>query len=76
MLLMNQSSTINMGKRDMLVSYLTKVIELKDQLPTIGKNVEDKELVSIPLNTLFSYWMPFSQRVCARENFKICKALG
>jgi hypothetical protein len=53
----------------MVVSYLTKVTELKDQLVAIGTNMEDMESVSIALNGLAPSWMPFVQSVCARENF-------
>jgi hypothetical protein len=52
MLLRNQLSTIHMSKTDTVVSYLTKITELRDQLVAIGTQVEDQELVSISLNGL------------------------
>jgi hypothetical protein len=41
-----------MGNMDNVVSYLTKITELKDQFSTIETKVEDQELVSIALNEL------------------------
>jgi hypothetical protein len=52
-----------MCKIDTMVSYLTRIIELKDQLVDIGTKVEDQELVSISLNGLAISWMPFVQGV-------------
>jgi len=49
MLLRNKILVVCMSKIDIMVSYLTKVTELRDQLVTIGIKVEDKELVSISL---------------------------
>jgi hypothetical protein len=53
---------------DTMVSYLTKISELKDQLAAIGTKVEDQEIVSIALKGLAPSWMPFVQGICAREN--------
>jgi hypothetical protein len=55
-----------MSKIDMVVSYLTKDKNLRDQLATIGTKAEDEELVSIALNGLAPSWMPFVQGVYAR----------
>jgi hypothetical protein len=66
-----QAFVVCMSKTDTVVSYLTKVIELRDQLVTIGMKVEDKELVSIALNGLAPSWMPFVQGVCAHETLPI-----
>jgi len=41
-----------MSKIDTMVSYLTVISELKDQMVTIGTKVEDQELVSISLKGL------------------------
>jgi hypothetical protein len=56
-----------MSKTDTMVSYLTRITELKDQLATIGTMVEDQELVSIALKGLVPSWMPFVQGVCAQD---------
>jgi predicted nuclease of restriction endonuclease-like RecB superfamily len=52
MLLQNKLSTIPMTKTDNVVSYMAKIIELRDKLSTFSMKVEDKELVSIDLNGL------------------------
>jgi hypothetical protein len=48
-----------MSKTDNVVSYMAKIIELRDQLSAIGMKVEDKELVSIALNGILPSWRPF-----------------
>jgi hypothetical protein len=57
-----------MSKIDTMVSYLTRISELKDQLPTIGTKVEDQELVSISLKELAPSWTHFVHGVCVQEN--------
>jgi hypothetical protein len=63
----NDISTIHLSKIDIVVSYLASTTELKDQLVSIGTMVEDKKLVSITLNGLFSSWRPFVQGVYSCE---------
>jgi len=67
MLLRNNVSMVCTSKTDTLVSYLTNVTKLRDQLDDIGMKVEDKKLVSISLNGIASSWMPFFQDICAHE---------
>ena len=50
-----------------MVSYLSKIIEFRDQLVVIGTIVENQELVAIPLNGLVASWRPLVQGVRARE---------
>jgi len=59
MLLLGKLLAMCMSKIDIVVSYLFKIIELRDLLATIGIVVEDKELVSIALNRLVPYWRTF-----------------
>jgi hypothetical protein len=42
-----------------MASYLMKIIELRDQLVSIGVKVEDEELVPIALNGFSPFWKPF-----------------
>jgi hypothetical protein len=71
MLLRNKISTIHMSKTDIVVSYLAKTTELRDQFTAIGTKVEDKELLPIALEGFAPSWKPFVQGVCARENLPI-----
>jgi hypothetical protein len=52
MLLQNQPLAIRMSKTDTIVSYLTRINELNDQLAAINTKVENQELVSIALKGL------------------------
>jgi hypothetical protein len=45
---------IRMSKTNTMVSYLSRIAELKDQLATIETMMEDEELVSIALKGLVS----------------------
>jgi hypothetical protein len=56
-----------MRKTNTMVSYFTKITELKDQLVAIGTKMEGKYLVYIALNGLASTWMSFFQYVYACE---------
>jgi hypothetical protein len=59
---------MHMSKTNIVVSYMTRITKLRDQLGAIGTKVEDKELVSIALNGLVPSWKPFVQGVYACEN--------
>ena len=48
--LKNKLLVIHTSKTNTIVSYLTKVIRLRDQMVAIGTKVEDKELLSIVLS--------------------------
>jgi hypothetical protein len=49
MLLRNKLSTIHKSKTDNVVSYMPKIIELRDRLSAVGMQVEDKEFVHVIL---------------------------
>ena len=49
MLLQNQLSTIRMSKKNTMVSYLTKIIELKDQFAAIRAMLEVHKFVYVAL---------------------------
>jgi hypothetical protein len=53
-----------------MVNYLAKVAKVRDQLVSIGKKVENKNMVFIALNGIAPSWKPLSNLgVCACENF-------
>lgn len=47
---------IKMAKEDLVMSYFMKISKLKDQLGTIGHDIEDKDIVMISLNGLPDSW--------------------
>ena len=57
-----------MTRLDTVTNYLMKVTQIRDQLATVGKNIEDKELVNMALNGFPPQWEAFIQGTCAREN--------
>lgn len=59
MLLQNNIPANKMSKTNIVVNSLSKITKLRDQLPAIGRVVEDKVLVSIALNALVASWRPF-----------------
>lgn len=48
MLLKNKLTSTHMSKTDIVASYVIQVTELRDQLATIGKEIDEK--VQITLN--------------------------
>ena len=52
---------------DTLTTYLTKILEVRDELGAAGDKVEDEELVRYALNGFAAKWHTFVQGVVARE---------
>ena len=65
--LRNQLRCISMSSSDSINSYLMKISQYRDHLAAIEDPVNDKELVTITLNGLPTFWEPFIQGVCARD---------
>ena len=49
-------------------SYFTRVSQIKEQLETMGEDVENGEVVMTTLNGLPRSWDSFIQGICARRN--------
>jgi hypothetical protein len=56
-----------MSSSDIVVSYLMRITQIRDQLAAIGEVVDDVELVNVALSGLPSSWEPFVQGLCTRE---------
>jgi hypothetical protein len=67
-ILRNKLKSIVMTRSDTVTSYLMKITQLRDQLTTVGENVEDTELVNMQLNGFATSWEPFVKGICARED--------
>ena len=57
-----------MSKIHIMVIFLIRINELKDQLATIRTNIEDQDLVSITLKGIDPPQEPFVKGICAQEN--------
>jgi hypothetical protein len=68
MILRNKLRSIEMTRSDSVTSYLMKVMQICDQLATVGEKVADAELVNMALNGFPTSWEPFVKGICAREN--------
>jgi len=56
MLLCDKFPSIQMSKTNIVVSYLTKILKLRDQFVAIREVVKYKELVYIALNPFVPSW--------------------
>ena len=57
--LRNQLSNLKMSSSEFFASYFMRILELRDQLSTIGDLLNDRELVMNTLNGLPPSWEPF-----------------
>lgn len=57
-----------MTRLNKVTSYLMKVMQILDQLATIGEKVANAKIVNMALNGFPTSWEPFVQGVCACEN--------
>ena len=57
-----------MTRTDIVISYLTRVSQVRDELGAVGEKVEDNELVRIALNGFSKSWDSFVRGIVAREN--------
>jgi hypothetical protein len=57
---------VKMNKSDIVSNYFMRILQIKDQLATIGDSLDDAELVTT-LNGFPSSWDPFVQGICARS---------
>jgi hypothetical protein len=67
MLLREKLKSTKMAKEDSVVTYLTKLNQIRDELATVGETVDKTELVRTALNGFTKRWDMFVQGVVARE---------
>jgi hypothetical protein len=56
-----------MTKSNMMISYLTKITQVRDELEVVGEVMSDEELVRTTLNGFSKSWAPFIKGIVARE---------
>lgn len=65
--LKNKLRTLKMSKDDTIDSFFTKISQIRDQLTTIGVNVDDGDLVQTAVNDLPLSWETFLSSVNGHE---------
>jgi hypothetical protein len=63
MILRNKLRSIMMTRSNTITNYLMRITQIRDQLATVGKKVEDTKLVNMALNGIPSSWEPFSKGI-------------
>ena len=57
-----------MTRSDSIIGYLRKVMQICDQLATVGEKIAEIEVVNMALNRFPTSREPFVQGICAPEN--------
>ena len=68
MVLREKLKNTKMNKGDNMISYLTRISQVRDELGAMGEKVEDAKLVRTALNGVVKPWMIFVEFVVAREH--------
>ena len=68
MVLRDKMRTTKMSKTDIVVTYLTKIMQVHDEISTIGEIVLDHEMVRMVLNGVTEPWKVFIEGIVAHEN--------
>ena len=69
MVLKEKLKAIKMANSKSVVTYLTKLSSIRDELAAIGETIASTELAKIALNGLPKSWEVFVDGIIARENF-------
>ena len=68
MVLREKLKSIKMAKVEGVITYLTRVSQVRDELATVGEVVPSSELVQTTLNGVAKPWAIFVEAIVAREN--------
>ena len=66
MVLKDKLHNVKMTKDESVISYLTRVAQVKDELAVVGKTVLDSELVRIALKGFTKKWEVFVKCIVGR----------
>jgi hypothetical protein len=67
--------SIKMTKAENVVTYLTRLTQVRDELGAVGEAIVDNELVRITLNGVSKQWVVFVEGIVAREKLPNWKCL-
>jgi hypothetical protein len=68
MVLREKLKSIRMTKAENVVTYLTRLTQVRDELGVVGEAIVDSELVRTTLNGVTKQWVVFVEGIVAREN--------
>lgn len=57
-----------MAKGESVVSYLTRIRQIEDELAAVGDKIDDSELVKVASNGFSKRWDIFVSVIAGREN--------
>jgi hypothetical protein len=63
----SQGAVIKMTKAENVVTYLTRLTQVRDELGVVGEAIVDNELVRTTLNGVSKQWVVFVEGIVARE---------
>jgi hypothetical protein len=67
MVLREKLKSIKMTKAENVVTYLTRLAQVRDELGVVGEAIVDSELVRTTLNGVSKQWVVFVEGIMARE---------
>ena len=67
-MLREKLKSIRMNKGKIMVSYVARITQVRDELGAMGERVVDVELVRTALNGVTKPWSVFVESVVAREH--------
>jgi hypothetical protein len=68
MVLREKLKSIKMTKAENVVTYLTRLTQVRDELGVVREVIADNELVRTALNGVTKQWVVFVEGIVAREN--------
>jgi hypothetical protein len=68
MVLREKLKSIKMTKSENVVTYLTRLTQVRDELRAVVEAIADSELVRTTLNGVTKQWVVFVEGIVAREN--------
>ena len=68
MVLREKLKNVHMSKGEGMVSYLTKITQVRDELAVVGKVIKNVKMVHIALDGVTQQWTVFVQTIIGREN--------
>jgi hypothetical protein len=68
MVLREKLKSIKMTKVENVVTYLTMLTQVRDELGVVGEAIVDSELVRTTLNGVTKQWVVFVEGIVARKN--------
>jgi hypothetical protein len=76
MVLREKLKSIKMTKAENVVTYLTRLTQVRDELGAMGEAIADSDLVRTTLNGVSKQWVVFVEGIVAREKLPVGNVFG